>query len=298
MHRSIQLLTLQCLLVIAEEGSLLGASQRLNMHHTTLSRRIRNLELTLDATLFDRHPSGVRPTLAGERFISNLRRVLTDLDGTLSMIEAGASGGNDRLSIGIDAPLPACGYLDAVAAFMRDRPDVGIRFIEAPRADLNAGINSRTIDVVIANGFGQRGRAECLPLWRDPIIVVMPAEHPFAGRGEIEWVELAREAMLANMQPIDISTIRVISADGSRSSIVRHDVSWLSLLNLVRKGLGVTLLPESNVANVNEGVVSSVLQNGGKPMYIRYDAHWRPNNGNPVLAAFIDFLKRKYPNPE
>lgn len=295
MRRSIQLLTLHCVLVIAEEGSFLAASTRLNMHHTALSRRVRDLELSLGVILFDRHPGGVRPTAAGERFLANLRRVLTDLDGTLSMVGRNGRGETGHLSIGIDAPLPACGYVDAVVAFVRDRPDVAVRFTEASRAELRAGLNSRTIDVVIAHGFDRRDQGESLPLWRDRIVVAMAAEHTLAGRKKVELADLAQETTLINSQSMEFGTLCGIGTDAVLPSIVRHDVSRLSLLNLVRKGIGVTLLPESDVAGLIEGVVSSVLTNKNKSVRLRYDAHWRSDNSNPMSGAFVAFLRETYP---
>jgi DNA-binding transcriptional LysR family regulator len=295
MRRSIQLLTLHCVLVAAEEGSFLAASLRLNMHHTALSRRVRDLELTLGVTLFDRHPGGVRPTTAGERFLANLRRVLTDLDGTLTMADGNGRGETGRLSIGTDAPLPACGYIDAVVAFVRDRPDVDIRFTEAPCAQLRAGLGGRTIDVVIAHGFERRSPGESLSLWRDRIVIATAMEHPLADRKEIDWKDLAAETILINQQSVDLAALCAITAKRTFPPTVRHDVSRLSLLNLVRKGLGVTLIPESDAASLIEGVVSSALKNSGRPVRLRYDAHWRSDNSNPVLAAFVAFLRKKYP---
>lgn len=294
MRRSIQLLTLHCVLVVAEEGSFLAASLRLNMHHTALSRRVRDLELTLGVTLFDRHPGGVRPTAAGERFLANLRRVLADLDGTLSMGDRNGRGETGRLSIGVDAPLPACGYIDAVVAFVRERPDVDIRFTEAPRAELRAGLSGRTIDVVIAYGFDRRGPSESLSLWWDRIIVAMAMEHPMVDRREIDWEDLAAETILANQQSVDLAGLCGITANSTFPPTVLHDVSRLSLLNLVRKELGVTLLRESDGASLIEGVVSLELKNSGKPARLRCDAHWRGDNSNPVLAAFVAFLRKKY----
>lgn len=295
MRRSIQLLTLQCVLVIAEEGSFLAASPRLNMHHTALSRRVRELELTLGVTLFDRHPRGVRPTAAGEGFLADLRRVLTDLDGTLSMVNRNGRGETGRLSIGIDAPLPACGYVDAVVAFVRDRPDADIRFTEARRAELRAGLSDRRFDVVIAHRFDPRSPSESLSLWRDRIVVATAMEHPIADRKQIDWEDLVAEIILDNQQSVDLAALSTIAANSTFPRTVRHDVSRLSLLNLVRKGLGVTLLPESDAAILIEGVVSSALMTDGRAVQLRYDAHWRRDNSNPVLASFVTFLRKKYP---
>lgn len=132
--RRIQLITLDCALVVAEEGSFLGASRRVGIHHSALSRRIRDLEHALGAVLFERHSGGVRPTPAGMRLLHNLRRVLADLDGTLAFAETTRERHADGVFIDFDVSEHAIEFLQAVAEFVRSRPDVALSFMEAKRA--------------------------------------------------------------------------------------------------------------------------------------------------------------------
>ncbi|AZO68053.1 LysR family transcriptional regulator [Mesorhizobium sp. M6A.T.Cr.TU.016.01.1.1] len=126
MRRRVQLITLDCALVVAEEGSFLGASRRMGIHHSALSRRVRNLEHSLGTVLFERHAAGVRPTLLGAKLLGNLRRVLAELDGTLAMV--GGQAGN--LAADFDASVHATELLDIVVDFIRSRPDVILRLVE------------------------------------------------------------------------------------------------------------------------------------------------------------------------
>ncbi|MER9136093.1 LysR family transcriptional regulator [Mesorhizobium sp. M0830] len=124
MWRSIQLITLYCTIAIAEEGSFLGASRQLRIHHSALSRRIRHLELMLGVALFERHPGGVKATAAGERFLANLRRILNDLDDALEQVGAPGSGKSVQSPIGLDASPCKCAFLKAVAGSMGRDPNV------------------------------------------------------------------------------------------------------------------------------------------------------------------------------
>lgn len=83
MRSSIQLGTLNYALVVAE-GSFLRAAGRADIDHSALSRRIRDLEYAMGTRIFHRHPRGVGPTPAGERFLDRLRSVPLDLDNTLT----------------------------------------------------------------------------------------------------------------------------------------------------------------------------------------------------------------------
>jgi DNA-binding transcriptional LysR family regulator len=132
MWRSIQLITLYCTLVVAEEGSFLGASRRLRIHHSALSRRIKHLELTLGVVLFERQPGGIKATAAGQRFLTNLRRILNDLDDALEQVEEPGPGKNVQSPIGLDASLCNCVLIHAVVGSMSSDPGVA-PFIAALR---------------------------------------------------------------------------------------------------------------------------------------------------------------------
>lgn len=133
MRRRVQLVTLDCALVVAEEGSFLGASRRVGIHHSALSRRIRDLEHSLGAALFERHAGGVRPTLAGARFLRKLRRVLAELDGALAVVKTARGRQASHKASDVDASLHATELLDTVADFIRNRPDVTLRLVETKR---------------------------------------------------------------------------------------------------------------------------------------------------------------------
>lgn len=133
MRRRVQLITLDCALVIAEAGSFLGASRRTGIHHSALSRRIRNLEHSLGTEIFERHPGGVRPTPAGATLLRDLRRVLGDLDGTLATVGTAKEQLAGNPTDGPEVPEHITEFLDAVTDFIRSTPDVSLSLVETKR---------------------------------------------------------------------------------------------------------------------------------------------------------------------
>lgn len=62
-------------LAVADAGSLAGAARQLRVDHTTVLRRVANLEKELGARLFERLPTGYSLTAAGEELVAVGRRV-------------------------------------------------------------------------------------------------------------------------------------------------------------------------------------------------------------------------------
>lgn len=61
-------------------GRFRKAAIALGVQQSTISRRIRDLEDRMGASLFIRQTSGARPTDAGDRFIQHARKVLLQVD--------------------------------------------------------------------------------------------------------------------------------------------------------------------------------------------------------------------------
>lgn len=60
---------LRFFLELARKGRLVAAAQRLHVDHTTVSRRIAQLEAAVEARLFDKSPQGYQLTEAGRRLL-------------------------------------------------------------------------------------------------------------------------------------------------------------------------------------------------------------------------------------
>ena len=58
---------LRFVLAVARNGSALSAARLLGVNQTTVARRLAHIEVTMAASLFERHPKGYRLTNLGER---------------------------------------------------------------------------------------------------------------------------------------------------------------------------------------------------------------------------------------
>lgn len=79
---------LRIVLAIAEHGTLSGAAARLRISHPTLSRRLRRIERRLGTRLFERTPSSLRLTAAGE----DMRQLALRLRDDIAALERRIGG--------------------------------------------------------------------------------------------------------------------------------------------------------------------------------------------------------------
>lgn len=122
---------LRIVLALAECGTLSGAAAHLHISHPTLSRRLQRIERRLGTRLFERTPSGLRPTAAGED-VHHLAQRLRDDINALELRIGGRDAGTDG-PVRLTAPDAISEYLlpGILAALYREHPGLLIDLVVA-----------------------------------------------------------------------------------------------------------------------------------------------------------------------
>ena len=84
----IELRHINYFVVASEQGSFRKAATLLSIQESAVSRRIRDLEDQLGASLFQRHSGGVCLTQAGQRFLRRARIVLQQIEDGVNDVAA------------------------------------------------------------------------------------------------------------------------------------------------------------------------------------------------------------------
>ncbi|WP_040052700.1 LysR substrate-binding domain-containing protein [Caballeronia concitans] len=171
---------LMLLVALADEGNIHRAAAVLHMTQPAASKLLRELEETLGATLFEREPRGMRPTLYGDAMVRHARAVLGSLDQAQEELIALKSGRLGHVAVGaITSPgvrlLPA-----AVAAVKRAHADIRVSVeIDASNVLLER-LAQEKLDVVIGRLSAEHDklRLRYEPLAGEPVRAVVRTGHP------------------------------------------------------------------------------------------------------------------------
>lgn len=170
---------------VARHGSIRKAAEALHVVSSALNRRILDLEEELGTSLFERLPRGVRPTAAGELFITYVRRSLRELDAVGAQIEGlrGMVRGCVRVAVAESVTshfLPA-----AVAQFQAQHPGVAFHvWMDGPKA-LTEALLSDAADLILTHEFGEHPDLTVLAHANQPLCALVLPEHPLAERSAL-----------------------------------------------------------------------------------------------------------------
>jgi DNA-binding transcriptional LysR family regulator len=103
-----------------EHGSFRKAASGLGIQESTISRRIRDMEDQLGASLFIRHNGGVRLTVAGQRYVVHARKVLRQIGQGEKAVAAIGRAEEGRIRVGIFSSLASGFLFELLQAFDRE----------------------------------------------------------------------------------------------------------------------------------------------------------------------------------
>jgi len=114
-------------LAVAREGSISGGAKRLDVQHSTVSRRIRSLEERLGTRLIDRKRSGYQLTVAGEELkmsAGKMEMEVLELEGAIGDHEGRVSG---ELRVSAINNMASTVLMPMFAGFSDEYPDIELR---------------------------------------------------------------------------------------------------------------------------------------------------------------------------
>lgn len=279
--------------------SLRQAAEALNIRQSTLSRRLRDLEFELGATLFERTNGGTRPTVEGQEFLETARRIVDETDGLATRLKTRSRGESGDLTIGVHASLSTGNLRATLAEYYRRFPEVCTSLIDGSSGDLMSDLAVSAIDLAFVAESNCRWNGQSLSVWSERVIVALPDDHSLISRESIHWNELKQQPLLLPLRGPGPEFLKLLTSKLGISDtcrLHRHDVSLDRLLSLVGAGWGILIALEGATGATYPGVVYREIRDENGPTRLNFKAYWRQANSNPTLKPFLALLRERYPD--
>jgi DNA-binding transcriptional LysR family regulator len=297
---TVDLVHLRYAVAAADHGSFRQAAQALLLRQSTLSRAVRQLEESIEMTVFERSSGGVRATPAGRDFLRSARSILEQIDALVLGARSTGRGEVGRLAIGFYTSLSVGNLRATLLEYAQRYPQMEIDLIECSRARLATALRNRALDIAIVTGETPLMESRAMPLWSERIVIALPEGHRLAASDTIFWTDLRSETLLMSRRDpgpeIQNLLLTKLASPDDWPKAIRHDASRESIKSLVGAGFGLSFMTESDMGAGVPGLTYRDLRDGTGPSRVDYSAHWRTDNDNPALAGFLGLLAERYPS--
>jgi DNA-binding transcriptional LysR family regulator len=290
-----ELRQLRYFVAVAEELSFSRAAERLNVSQPPLSVQIKALEDELGARLFDRTRRTVKITQAGVLLLDSARKVLSELRRGAEVVALATCGEAGLIRMGFTGSVPMLDMFPRLMRVFRDRyPEIRIELRDMSTAKQLEAIAAEELDVGILRPpyYFQAGPDIIAhTIWRDELMVFLPASHRFADRrNAINLQDLTAEAFVGVAPDVGCGmsdhVMTICNQAGFSPRIVQHARELGSVLGLVAAGIGVAILPQCYGRVDITGVVSRKLAEPGAKSTLLLA--FKTKTVTPRLRHFVD----------
>jgi len=265
----IELRRLHAFVVLAEEGNITRAAERLGMQQPPLTRLLRGLETELGVLLLRRLPRGVQPTEAGQALLEEARAVLARAAEVEDTVRRAARGEQGRLAVGFTSSAALHPFVPAaLRAFREAVPGVRMELDEAGTAELvEAVLHGRLDAAFVRSPVGGVPGLLVEPVLDEPMLAALPAGHRLAAAEDgspLPLAALATEAFILYRRhtgPGLYDAILAACRGAGFAPVVAQEAPRLpATLSLVAAGLGVSVVPASMRRMAVAGVTYRTLE--------------------------------------
>lgn len=245
--RRIDLTSLQLFVAVCELGSIGRAAEREFIAASAVSKRLSDLEATLETPLLYRHTRGVKLTPAGESLLHHARSVLFSLEKMQAELSEYADGvrGHVRIHANISAIVQ---FLpEDLGSFSEEHPQVKIDLEEHLSTEVLRAVQEGAADLGICNVATPAGHElQTLPYRHDELVVIVPRGHALARRRKAVAFEDTLDfdhVGLHTNSSIYIAMREAAAAAGRTIRLRIHVTGLDAMCRMIHNRLGIGVMP-------------------------------------------------------
>ncbi|MDN6861760.1 MULTISPECIES: LysR family transcriptional regulator [Pseudomonas] len=281
--------TLRAFVEVVRQGGFSQAAEVVSLTQSTVSKAVKTLEEELGMPLLNRLGHRNQLTAAGEIAYRRAQVLLAEHSDLLGEINDLRGLKRGMLRIGL--PPVGCGVLFATmfATYRSRYPDIDIELTEYGSKRLRECLEEGEVDLAalllpIDEGFDYQ------PVRNEPLIAVLPMNHPLAGRECIDFTDLADSPFILFEAgfALNAKILAACERKGVTPRVTARSGQIDFIVDLVAAGLGVAFLPRMLAhKHQHAGIALVALDEPHTDWHIALA--WRANAHLPPAArAWLD----------
>lgn len=185
------LVDLRLVLNVAEANSITHGAAKSGLALASASERIRDMEQTLGAALFERQRRGVALTPAGASLVHHARLVTQQMEQMRGELAGFAKGLRGRVRVLSNTSAVLEFLPQRLGPFLAAHPNVDIEIEERSSPEIARGVARGRAEIgIVAHAADPAAELETFPFAEDRLVMVTPRNHPFAARRRVSFREI------------------------------------------------------------------------------------------------------------
>jgi len=283
---------LRAFVVLAGELHFRKASERLFLSQPALTKKIQRLEEKVKGTLFVRSRRRVALTDAGKSLLPKATKLMQDAEDAFSETRAAIEGRAGTLRIGFGIASVSEILPRTILRFRKLYPNVELQMREMPSPSQVSSLIESRLDAGILRMPVSNPRLTSVPLFSEYLVLATSADVPHRPKQTVSrfrnngFVFVSRSVS----ETFHDRVLSLCLQAGFSPRVVQEANELLTILHLVRAGVGVSLVPRSALRLKVPGVRFHEL-NWKEPLW-RIGIAWNRNSEKlPLISSFVKVVQ-------
>lgn len=240
---------LRILREVAACGTLTAAAKALYMTQPAVSQQIAALEREVGVPLVERTTRSMRLTDAGLRLVEHADVILADCEKALAEVRASSSKVSGLVRMSVFRTAAGSVALSAIIELRKQYPDLQVVVRDIAVESAMLALKAGTLDLALAYEwdvvpFPQDSGIDRYPLFKEPVMVVLPRDHPLA-KGPVRLRDMRDECWCLTHDTGYGREVfeRIAESIDLRMRVVFESDDFRAIGSAVEAGLGVGMAP-------------------------------------------------------
>lgn len=251
----ITLRQLEFALAVAKHRHFKRAAEECNISQSALSLGIAELEKQLDTQIFERNNKQVLITPIGEELLERTKRIFLEINDLTVLAQGHQTPLAYPMTIGIIPTIAPFLLPKVLPTLSKQYPDFQLNIVEKQTERLIEQVRYGHIDTaIIALPYPIDG-LHTFEFWQEDFYAVFGKDDPHAKRGSISSAELSESnlLLLGEGHCLTDQVLSVCSLGRKHLNSSFYDASLNTLIQMSLAGMGVTLVPQMALYQLNTG---------------------------------------------
>lgn len=257
---------LEYLVHLSDLGHFRRAAERAGVSQPTLSAQLAALEEKLNVQLVERSRSRVILTPAGQAIEQVARTILQNVTRIREIAASEGDAFSTTIRLGLPTTIGPYLLPSLVPQMHRAHPDLKLHVREEVPEKLPRSLDEGRHDIIIAPLPVEAKEFESVALYREPLLLALPLDHPLAAKEKILPADLRKQPVLTLETGHQLrEQVEVMCESfGATLRTEFEGTSLETLRQMVAMGMGVAFLPGlyTSVALKNDRSIKTVPISG------------------------------------
>ncbi|MEL6478997.1 MAG: hydrogen peroxide-inducible genes activator [Pseudomonadota bacterium] len=278
------------LIALADSLHFQRAAERVGVSQPSLSAQIQNIEGALGIQLIERNRAGISLTPVGREIVTRARRVVEEVQGISDFALEAQHGLIGTIRMGVKPTLGPYLLPHMVTALHSENPELKLYVREGAPRELEFELARGEYDVILAQLPVSGAELITERLFREPLYLALPAEHPLVQEKAVRSDQLAGLQVLSLTPKYHLHDQITGLCEEFGATLLRdyEGTSLDALRIMVGMDMGVTFVPalyaQSEIAAQSEVTVRPIQ---GRRITRSIGLVWRKSAGRAAAYRQI-----------